>query len=108
MPTAAVVALLAGVAGCSESRSQPPARVLRLATANPAGVAHDPALRVFAARVARLSGGRLRISFDDRWGRDGNAHEVPMLRGLAAGSDDLAIAHTRSLARAGARDMEAL
>src|SRR5690242_5544979 len=103
---ALVAALLAGATGCSHAEPAP--RVLRLATANPAGAQHEPALRVFAARVARLSRGRLQIVFDDRWGRDGDAHETRLISDLGRGVADLGVAHTRSLARAGARRMDAL
>jgi len=104
----AIVVVAGGIGGCSRSHPHTPAHVLRLETANPAGVDHDPAMRFFAARVARLSGGRLRIAFDDRWGRDGDAREASLIRDVADGRAELGIAHTRALALAGARDMDAL
>jgi TRAP-type C4-dicarboxylate transport system substrate-binding protein len=101
-----LVAVGAAIAGCSQSR--PRAHVLRLATANRSGIEHDPALGFFAARVAQRSGGRLRIAFDDRWGRDGNAHEAALIGDVARGRAELGVVATRSLARAGARGMAVL
>ena len=43
--------------------------VLRLASADPRGIEHEPAVGYFADRVERLSGGRLRVVVDERWAR---------------------------------------
>jgi hypothetical protein len=102
----ALVTVATAAAGCGHS--QPRAHVLRLATANPSGIERDPGLRFFAARVAQLSRGKLRIAFDDRWGRDGNAHEATLMRDVEHGRADLGVVSTRSLARAGVVGMAAL
>jgi TRAP-type C4-dicarboxylate transport system substrate-binding protein len=102
----ALGAVMAAATGCSHAH--PRAHVLRLASAAPAGVERNPGLRVFARRVAELSGGRLRIAFDDRWGLDGNAHEATLIRDVAHGRAELGIVSTRSLARAGVRGMAVL
>ena len=88
---AAALALVAAT-GCTDARHGPE-RVLRLASADPAGIEHDPAVAFFVDRVARLSGGRLRIAVDERrapW------HERTVLLDVARGSADLGWAHTRS------------
>jgi TRAP-type C4-dicarboxylate transport system substrate-binding protein len=71
-----------------------------LASADPAGIEHDPAVAFFVDRVARLSGGRLRIAVDERhapW------HERTVLLDVARGSADLGWAHTRSFEPMGVR-----
>ena len=60
---AAALALVA-VTGCAGSRHER-VRTLRLASADPAGIEHNPAVAFFVDRVARLSGGRLRIAVDE-------------------------------------------
>jgi TRAP-type C4-dicarboxylate transport system substrate-binding protein len=90
-----VCALAAGLAlvastGCSGAGDKP-ARVLRLASADPAGIEHEPAVAFFIDRVAKLSKGRLRIAVDERrapW------HEVRVLQDVARGEADLGWAHT--------------
>ena len=90
---------LAAATGCTDARDGPE-RVLRLASADPAGIEHDPAVAFFVDRVARLSGGRLRIAVDERrapW------HERTVLRDVARGSAALGWAHTRSFEPLGVR-----
>jgi len=102
-PLAAALALVIGT-GCSHAGHQP-ARVLRLGSADPAGIEHVPAVQFFVDRVAKLSGGRLRLVVDERWAPD---RETALLRDVARGSTDLAWAHTRSLEPVGVRSFVAL
>ena len=104
--TAALVALLVATAGCGTGGQH--VRTLRLLTADPAGAEHDPALLFFAQRVALLSHGRLRIVIDDRLGHEGEPRESSLIAAVAHGRADLGFAHTRFVARAGARRLEAL
>jgi TRAP-type C4-dicarboxylate transport system substrate-binding protein len=85
--------------GCSHAGSRPE-RVLRLASADPAGVEHAPAVAFFVDRVAKLSGGRLRIVVDERWAP---GHETTLLRDVARGTTDLGWAHTRNFEPMGVR-----
>jgi TRAP-type C4-dicarboxylate transport system substrate-binding protein len=101
------IAVAAALTGCSRGGGSP-ARVLRMEIANPAGAAHDPGAAFFAAKVAALSHGRLRIAYDDRWGREGEALETGLIRDVKAGRAELGVAHTRFLVRAGARRFDAL
>jgi TRAP-type C4-dicarboxylate transport system substrate-binding protein len=104
LPFIAVAAALTGCAGGGGS----PTRVLRMEIANPAGPAHDPGAAFFAAKVAALSRGRLRIAYDDRWGHGAEALETRLIRDLKAGRAELGVAHTRFLVRAGARMFDVL
>jgi TRAP-type C4-dicarboxylate transport system substrate-binding protein len=97
------LALVMGT-GCSHAGGQP-ARVLTLGSADPAGIEHAPAVQFFVDRVAKLSGGRLRIVVDQRWAPD---RETALLRGVGRGATDLAWAHTRSLEPVGVRNFVAL
>jgi len=101
------IAVATAPAGCSRGGGSP-ARVLRMEIANPAGPAHDPGAAFFAAKVAALSHGRLRIAYDDRWGHQGEALETRLIRDVRAGRAELGIAHTRFLVRAGARMFDPL
>jgi Bacterial extracellular solute-binding protein, family 7 len=79
--------------------------VLRLASADPAGIEHEPAVAFFIDRVAKLSKGRLRIAVDERrapW------HEVRVLQDVARGEADLGWAHTRTFDNVGVRSFVAL
>jgi TRAP-type C4-dicarboxylate transport system substrate-binding protein len=100
---AAVLALVA-VTGCSDSRGRP-MRTLRLASADPAGIEHDPAVSFFVDRVAKLSHGRLRIAADERWAP---GHEKQLLLDVARGDADLGWSHTSSFEEIGVRSFEAL
>jgi TRAP-type C4-dicarboxylate transport system substrate-binding protein len=100
--SAAVLAL----AGCGGERHGD--RVLRMASADPAGMEHQPAVAYFAARVAALSGGRLRIAVVERWVDDVATNEERLVRDVAHGKTDLGWAHTRSFAQAGVDSFEAL
>jgi TRAP-type C4-dicarboxylate transport system substrate-binding protein len=100
---AAVVALVA-VTGCSGARHKP-MRTLRLASADLAGIEHDPAVAFFADRVAKLSNRRLRIAVDERWAP---GHEKQLLLDVAHGRVDLGWAHTSSFEQLGVRSFDAL
>jgi TRAP-type C4-dicarboxylate transport system substrate-binding protein len=100
---AAAVALVA-LTGCSGARDRPP-RVVRLASADPAGIEHYPAVAFFVDRVAQLSHGRLRIAVDERWAP---GRERPLLLDVARGGADLGWAHTSSFEELGVRSFDAL
>jgi TRAP-type C4-dicarboxylate transport system substrate-binding protein len=100
---AAALALVA-VTGCSGSRHEP-MRTLRLASADLAGVEHDPAIAFFVHRVATLSRGRLRIAVDERWAP---GHEKQLLLDVARGHADLGWSHTSSFEEVGVRSFDAL
>jgi TRAP-type transport system periplasmic protein len=101
---AAVAAL--GLAGCGGGGQHP--RVLHMASADPLGIEHDPAVAFFADRVAQLSGGRLRIALDERWARGATAREAALLRDVAHGRADLGWAHASSFDRIGVESFQAL
>jgi TRAP-type C4-dicarboxylate transport system substrate-binding protein len=100
---AAALALVA-VTGCSHSRHKP-MRTLRLASADPAGIQHDPAVSFFVDRVARLSNGRLRIAVDEHRAPD---REKQLLLDVARGHADLGWSHTSSFEQVGLRSFDAL
>jgi TRAP-type C4-dicarboxylate transport system substrate-binding protein len=84
------------LAGCGETPRQR-AVVLRMASPDPAGIQHDPAVELFVKRVARLSGGRLRIEVESYPRRvDGSVDEAGLLRAVAGGEADLGWARTAS------------
>jgi TRAP-type C4-dicarboxylate transport system substrate-binding protein len=62
---------------------------------DPAGIEHDPAVAFFVDRVARLSGGRLRIDVDNfpRM-EDGSADEAGVLQAVSSGDAALGWVHT--------------
>jgi TRAP-type transport system periplasmic protein len=95
---------LVAVAGCSGARDRP-GRVVRLASADPAGIEHDPAVSFFVDRVAKLSHGRLKIAVDERWAP---GRERPLLLGVARGDAELGWAHTSSFEEIGVRSFDAL
>jgi TRAP-type C4-dicarboxylate transport system substrate-binding protein len=106
MRTGALAALscaAVALAGCGGGSS---AHVLRMASADPAGIAHDPAVGYFVERVTRLSGGRLRVAPDERWARDGS--EAGLLRDVAGGKAPLGWAHTRAFGAIGVRSFDAI
>ena len=71
--------------GCGEAARQR-AGVLRMYSPDPAGIQHDPAVALFVERVARLSGGRLRIDVESYPRRvDGSVDEAGLLRAVAGG-----------------------
>jgi len=99
---AVAVAVAVAVAGCGSRTGSGPT-VLRLASPDPAGLAHQPAIAAFARDVERLSGGRMRIVADETrsGGGTGNADEPALLRDVARGRTDLGWAHARSLPAVG-------
>lgn len=100
---AAALALVA-VTGCSNSGRES-SRTLRLASADPAGVEHDPAVSFFVDRVAKLSNGRLRIAVDEHWAP---GREKELLLDVARGDADLGWSHTSSFEQLGVRSFDAL
>lgn len=100
---AAALALVA-VTGCSNS-GRGSTRTLRLASADPAGIEHDPAVSFFVDRVAKLSNGRLRIAVDERWAP---SHERQLLLDVARGDADLGWSHTITFEELGVRSFDAL
>ena len=96
-PALAAVSLVGlALAGCGAAPRHA-AVVLRMESPDPAGIQHDPAVAVFVKRVARLSGGQLRIeveSYPRRVG--GSVDEAGLLRAVAGGKADLGWAHTAS------------
>ena len=100
---AAALALVA-VTGCSNA-GRGSTRTLRLASADPAGIEHDPAVSFFVERVAKLSRGRLRIAVDERWAP---SHERQLLLDVARGDADLGWSHTSSFEELGVRSFDAL
>jgi TRAP-type C4-dicarboxylate transport system substrate-binding protein len=101
------VAVATALTGCGRGGGSH-ARVLRMEIANPAGPSHEPGAAVFAAKVVALSGGRLRIAYDDRWGHGGEALETRLIRDVQAGRAEIGVAHTRFLVRAGAHMFDVL
>ena len=79
-----------------------------MASADPLGVEHEPAVAFFIDRVAQLSGGRLRIALDERWARGATAREAALLRDVAHGRADLGWAHSSSFDRIGVDSFQAL
>jgi TRAP-type C4-dicarboxylate transport system substrate-binding protein len=108
-PTLAAVALVGlALAGCGEAARQRSV-VLRMYSPDPAGIQHDPAVELFIERVARLSGGRLRIDVESYPRRvDGSVDEAGLLRAVAAGAADLGWAHTASFDAVGVDAFDAL
>lgn len=100
----AVALTLVAVTGCSGSRGGP-TRTLRLASADSAGIEHDPAVAFFVDRVAALSKGRLRIAADERWAP---GHEKQLLLDVARGHADLGWSHANSFEELGVRSFDAL
>jgi hypothetical protein len=107
---AAVAVAVAAAAGSGEDvdrsggAAKPPATVLRMAN----GDGDERELVPFAAAVARLSGGTLRIEFANGW-RDGEpGYEAGLIRDVAAGKADLGWAGTRAFASLGVRDFDVL
>lgn len=83
--------------------------VLRMESPDPAGIEHDPAVEFFVSRVARLSGGRMRIEVENyRRGQDGSVDEAGVLRAVAGGEADLGWAHTGSFDAVGVHTFDAL
>jgi TRAP-type C4-dicarboxylate transport system substrate-binding protein len=106
---ATVVALGgAALSGCGGGGPRTRTVVLRMASADPRGIAHDPAVAFFIRRVAQLSHGRLRIALDERWGADGTPHEAGLLRAVARGAPALGWAHTRAFGEIGVSSFDAL
>src|SRR3954469_17414780 len=103
---AALVALTA--AACGDGGARERAHVLRLASAEPAGIEHEPSVAFFARRLEALSHGRLRVAVDERWATGGTARETDLLRDVARGVAELGWAHTRSFDRAGVASFAAL
>ena len=103
-----VLAAVAAVAGCGGRPGGGPT-VLRLASPDPAGLAHQPAIAVFVREVERLSGGRMRIVADESrsGGGTGNTDEPALLRDVARGRADLGWTHARSLPAVGVHTFEA-
>jgi TRAP-type C4-dicarboxylate transport system substrate-binding protein len=99
---------IVAVAGCGGS-SRGDAVVLHMASADPRGLEHQPAVADFVRRVGRLSGGRLRIVVDRRWSGGGldDANEPALLRDVALGAADLGAAQTRSFRAVGVRSFDA-
>jgi TRAP-type C4-dicarboxylate transport system substrate-binding protein len=79
-----------------------------MASADPVGIEHDPAVAFFVDRVAQLSGGRLRIALDERWARGATAHEPALLRDVARGRADLGWAYASSFDRVGVNSFQVL
>jgi TRAP-type C4-dicarboxylate transport system substrate-binding protein len=76
---------------------------------DPAGIQHDPAVAFFVERVARLSGGRLRIEVESYPRRvDGSVDEAGLVRAVADGEADLGWAHTASFDAVGVDTFDAL
>jgi TRAP-type C4-dicarboxylate transport system substrate-binding protein len=108
----AVVVVALGTNACDSSESDraggeqpaaPPAG--RATTLTLANVNSEPeVLQVFADKVKDLSGGTLRIRFDNNWGqgRRGNA-EVNLIRDVQAGKADLGWAGSRAFDLVGDR-----
>src|SRR5829696_1409105 len=109
---AVVVAVALGTNACDSSesdraggerRAEPPAG--RASTLTLANVNSEPdVLQRFAEKVEDLSGGTLRIRFENNWGqgRDGNA-EVNLIRDVKAGKADLGWAGSRAFDLVGDR-----
>jgi TRAP-type transport system periplasmic protein len=100
----AVALALVATTGCSNAGRRP-TQTLRLASADPAGIEHDPAVSFFVDRVAKLSRGRLRIAVDEHWAPD---HEKRLLLDVARGDADLGWSHTSSFEELGVRSFDAL
>src|SRR5215218_4736702 len=109
---AVVVAVALGTNACDSSesdraggerRAEPPAG--RASTLTLANVNSEPdVLQRFAEKVEDISGGTLRIRFENNWGqgRDGNA-EVNLIRDVKAGKADLGWAGSRAFDLVGDR-----
>ena len=111
-PLIVAVAVALGTNACDSSESdraggerpaEPPAG--RASTLTLANVNSEPeVLEIFAEKVKELSGGTLRIRFENNWGqgRRGNA-EVNLIRGVQAGKVDLGWAGSRAFDLVGDR-----
>jgi TRAP-type transport system periplasmic protein len=100
----AVASALVATTGCSHA-GRSSTQTLRLASADPAGIEHDPAVSFFVDRVAKLSHGRLRIAVDERWAP---GRERQLLLDVARGDAELGWAHTSSFEELGVRSFDAL
>jgi TRAP-type transport system periplasmic protein len=104
----AVAAILAGCgpAGFDKAGGSQPRRPVVLTLANTNGQTGE--LDGFAARVARLSGGTMRINIKYRW-RDGQVnYENGLIRDVEAGKADLGVAGSRAWDSAGVGSFRAL
>jgi len=104
------IALTAGGCGGTSSsdkagseRSVKPV-VLTMANGNGVSVELEP----FAAAVARLSGGTLRIKFQNGWRKGTPDHETVLIGDVRAGKAELGWAGTRAFDSVGVRSLEAL
>jgi TRAP-type C4-dicarboxylate transport system substrate-binding protein len=105
---AAIVTLAAGCGGTSNDKAggaqKPKPTVLTMANGNGGTGELEP----FAAAVARLSGGTLRIEFKNAW-RDGTAdYETGLIGDVKAAKADLGWAGSRAFDSVGVRSFDAL
>ena len=111
MRRATAVAVMLAVLSLTACGGAPPTGtvVLRMESPDPAGIEHDPAVEFFVSRVARLSGGRLRIEVENYpRGPDGSVDEASVLRAVAGGEAELGWAHTGSFDDVGVHTFDAL
>jgi TRAP-type C4-dicarboxylate transport system substrate-binding protein len=108
---AVVLAICLGAQGCGgggadKAGGSKPGEPVVLTMANSNGDATE--LGPFAAAVARLSGGTLRIRFENAW-RGGQAdYESGLIRDVAAGKADLGWAGSRAFDDVGVTSLDAL
>lgn len=111
MKLVAVVFCSLTLAACGGSASDKaggknPTKVTVLTFAN--GRGEGDGLRPFAAEVARLSGGTLRIEFKDQWRHGDPNFEAGVIRDVQAGKADLGWAGSRAFDDVGVRSFDAL
>jgi TRAP-type transport system periplasmic protein len=111
----ALVALVAGVAGCtlppvgSSKAGGAPARVvLRMANVNSDLFASAPAAGEFIRRVSALSGGQIQIRVIDQLGSFAADNEVQVVRAVASGDVDLGLTGSRVFDSMGVSSFRAL
>ena len=106
---AAVMAVAAGCVGAGDDRAggKPEPTALTLTMAN--GLYRPEELQPFADEVARLSGGKMRIEFRDRWlGWPWRRPESAVINDVAAGKADLGSVGSRAWDDVGVSSFNAL
>ena len=104
--TCAVALNACGASSSDKAGGRTPPKVTTLTFANANGDSAE--LQPFAGAVARLSGGTLRIRFQNSWRNGETRAEAGLIRDVAAGKADLGWAGTRAFHDVGVRAFDAL
>jgi TRAP-type C4-dicarboxylate transport system substrate-binding protein len=110
---AAALGALVFLAGCTsgargDKAGGPGSPVVLTLASVPSGLEYSPSVAYFVDRVAKLSGGRLRVDVVNEWGNFGPDAEQRVVRDVAAGKADLGWVGTRVMDTLGASDFRAL